>query len=424
MNPLKMDFSDLIKIAKKNGTPTYVYYEDRIRENYREFYSAFNKRYKRVKVLYAYKANSNLAICHILRKEGSGADVVSKGELKTALNVGVPSEDIIFTNNCKTEEELQSALEAGILINIDSLDELQLLGRISNKKKKKAKISFRINPGVDPKTHSKVATGLRESKFGIHIENGLAFNAYRLAGEMQSMEILGIHMHIGSQITEVSPFVDGVEKLMEFVLRLKNELGIELKFVDIGGGLGIPYQEERIATPEDLANAIIPVIKKWNKRLSYEPELWLEPGRYLVGNSGILLCRVQSVKETPYKKFVNVDAGFNILLRPAMYNAYHRIRVLGKENENSTERYDIAGNICESGDILARDRELPKIIAGDILAILDTGAYGFSMSSRYNSRPLPAEVLIRSDGSVELIREREGFEDLFLHQRVPEDLKR
>lgn len=224
-------------------------------------------------------------------------------------------------------------------------------------------------------------------------------------------------MHIGSQITETDPFVEATEKLMEFIIRLKNELGIELKFVDVGGGLGIPYSGEETTTPQELANALIPVIKKGVKDLGYEPWLWLEPGRYLVGNSGILLCRVCSVKETPYKKFINVDAGFNTLLRPTMYNAHHRIRVLGKEDP--ADRYDVAGNICESGDIFARDRKLPKVKAGDILAILDTGAYGFSMSSRYNSRPLPAEILIRSDGSVELIREKETYEDLFTHQKKP-----
>lgn len=415
----------MIEIAQKFGTPVYVYYEDIIRRNYQEFHSAFEERYKKVKILYAYKANSNLSICHILKQEDAGADAVSGGELRTALKIGIPSGSIIFTNNSKTEEELQLASDSDIIVNIDSLDELQLLWKISNKNKRKGKISFRINPNVDPKTHAKIATGLEESKFGIHIENDLAFNAYKLAREMQGIEILGIHMHIGSQITEVSPFVDATERLMEFVLRLKNRLGIKLRFIDIGGGLGIPYKGERVATPKDLANAIVPVIKKWNIKLGYEPELWLEPGRYLVGNSGILLCKVQSVKETPIKKFVNVDAGFNTLLRPSMYNAYHRIQVLGKENESkSNEKYDIAGNVCESSDILAKERKLPRVNVGDIIAILDTGAYGFSMSSHYNLRPLPAEVLIRLNGSVELIRKRESLEDLFLHQKVPEDLER
>ncbi|MEA3255785.1 MAG: diaminopimelate decarboxylase [Candidatus Altiarchaeota archaeon] len=407
--------SNLISITEKNGTPTYIYYEDRIIRNYQGFYQAFKERYGKVKVLYAYKANSNLAISRILKREGAGADVISGGELKTALKAGVSSENIIYSSNAKTREELQLALNAGITINIDSLDELQLLRDILKIKGGKARISFRINPGVDPKTHPKIATGLKESKFGIHIENDLAFNAYKKAGEIQDIEICGVHMHIGSQITETGPFVDATEKLMGFVHRLKNELGIELKFVDVGGGLGIPYRGEETTTPKDLANALIPVINKGVKDLGYEPELWLEPGRYLVGNSGILLCKVWSVKKTPYKKFINVDAGFNTLLRPAMYNAYHRVRVLGKEDV--VDRYDVVGNVCESGDILARDRELPEVKAGDIIAILDTGAYGFSMSSRYNSRPLPAEILIRSDGSMELIRERENLEDLFTHQK-------
>ena len=450
----------LLKIAENFKTPVYVYYEDMIRNNCREFYSSFKKKYEKTRILYAYKANTNLTICSVLLSEGVGADVVSPGELHSAIKTGVDPGDIIFTNNSKSVDDLVTAVNSGVIINIDSVSELNTLNGIltdmenknyneisrkesNNKensneenrkeetcKNKKARISFRINPSVDPKTHPKISTGLRESKFGIHIENDLAFLAYSLAKTMQNMEIVGVHTHVGSQITDMRVFEDTAEKVMEFVYRLKKELDITLEFVDIGGGLGIPYAPQenggKIVTPEDMANAIVPVIKEWNAKTGYEPELWLEPGRYLIGTAGVLLCRVQSVKETPHKKFVNVDAGFNTLQRPAMYDAYHKVIVVNKaairnanQEPGNTDTYDIVGNICESGDILAKDRRLPKIETGDTIAILDAGAYGFSMASRYNSRPLPAEVLIRGD-SVELIRERESYEDLFLHQKVIE----
>jgi len=444
---LSISEEQLQELAGRFGTPLYVYEESRIRENFREFKAAF----KNAKICYAYKANTSLAICHILRREGAGADVVSEGELRIALKVGIKAGDIIFTNNSKTREELESALEAGVTINVDSLDELNSIAEIG----KPARVSFRVNPAVNPKTHPKIATGMRESKFGLHLED-IAFEAYRKASQLDNVEILGIQMHIGSQITDMTAFSEATEKLLEFVLKLRKELNLTLKFVDIGGGLGISYthtgdiENRRFSIntesndsvletpkPKDLADNVLPIIKEYNNKLGYEPELWLEPGRYLVANAGILLCEVQSVKKTPYKNFVNVDAGFNVLVRPAMYDSFHRIcriedssymriparnshiKVLGKSGE--TEKYDIAGNVCESGDILGKDRELPPVKKGDILAILDAGAYGFSMSSQYNSRPRVAEILVR-ENSAEVIRERESWDDLLLHQKVPGDL--
>ena len=253
------------------------------------------------------------------------------------------------------------------------------------------------------------------------MENDLAFKAYRLAKELDWIEVSGIHTHIGSQITDVTAFREMTEKIMQFVCELKENLDIRLRFVNLGGGLGISYKGENIPTPDSLAETIIPIIKKFNTQLGYDPELWLEPGRYIVGNAGILLCKVTGVKETPHRKFVNVDTGFNALMRPAMYDSYHRVQVLSKAEEESTEIYDIAGNICESGDILAKERKLPKIDNGDIIAILDAGAYGFSMSSQYNLRPRPSEVLVWGD-TVEVIRERESCEEFFKNQRVPKDL--
>ena len=399
----------LIELAKRFGTPLYVYDESRIRENFGEFKAAFPK----ARICYAYKANTSLAICSILRQEGAAADVVSEGELRAALKVGVKPEDIIFTNNAKTREELEFALDSGVIINVDSLDELNLISEIG----KPAKISFRVNPAVDPKTHPKIATGMKDSKFGLHLENDIALEAYKKAKEL-GIEIAGVQMHIGSQITDMTAFEDAAKKLMDFVLKLK-ESGITLKFIDIGGGLGISYTGEKTPKPKDLAEKILPIIKEYNSNLGYEPELWLEPGRYLVANAGVLLCGVQSVKKTPYKNFVNVDCGFNTLARPVLYDSFHRIKALGKKGNEET--YDIAGNICESGDILGKDRQLPAVEKGDILAILDAGAYGFSMASQYNSRPRPAEVLVR-EKSTEIIREREIWDDLWRGEKVPDDL--
>ncbi len=428
----------LMDIANKFKTPLYVYDENRIRKNYRSFYLAFKNRYPKTKVLYAYKANTNLTICSIIRREGAGADVVSGEELKTAFIIGVKPGDIMFTGNSKSQDELKTAVSKGVVINIDSLDELKMLEKILAESGKKARISFRINPAIDPKTHQKVSTGIRDSKFGIHIEKDLAFNAYKTAKEMKNVKIAGIHTHIGSQIMDVKVFAETAERIMEFVFRLKNELDIELEFVDFGGGLGISYRSENAPIPEDMAKAVIPVVQNWAKKINYEPQLWLEPGRYIVGDAGILLCKVQSVKKTPYRNFVNVDAGFSALLRPAMYDAYHGVSVVGKENIEATERYDIAGNLCESGDILARDRLLPEIKIGDVIAIHDVGAYGFCMSSNYNSKLRPAEILVREKSAeiirhqrcrsyefakqIHIIRERETIDDLFARQRIPEDL--
>lgn len=412
----------LQKIAEKFGTPTYVYNEDQIRKNYRTFLSPFKSRYKNTRIFYAYKANSSLSICHILRQEGAGADVVSEFELKTAREVGIKPTSIIFTNNSKTDRELETAVDHDVIINVDSTSELYRLQKIAKSRGKTARVSFRVNPSIDVRTHPKIATALKESKFGIHLENDIAFKAYRLAKGLEWIEIHGVHTHIGSQITDTTAFKDAAERIMQFVHDLKDKLDIKLGFVDLGGGLGIPYRGEDTPTPEDLAEAITPVIKKYNTLLDYEPELWLEPGRYIVASSGVLLCQVTGVKETPYRKFVNLDAGFNALMRPVMYDSYHRVQVVNKHREKPTEVYDIAGNICESGDILARERKLPRIDSGDVIAIYDAGAYGFSMSSQYNLRPRPAEVLARDD-TAEVIRERETLEDFLRHQKVPKDLR-
>jgi len=409
----------LLKIAKKYKTPVYVYDEERIRKNFRDYLLAFRSRYPKTKVYYALKANTNLAILRLLRQEGACADVVSGGELKAALKAGFDGKDIIYSNNAKTIEEINQAIKSGAILNIDSMDELNRIHEIAKTKNKKTPISFRVNPSIDPKTHPKISTGMKDSKFGIHIENNLAFKAYRFAAELETVEIKGVHMHIGSQITDIKPFLEATDKLMEFVKKLEAELEIRLEYIDIGGGLGINYEGGDVPTPDELAAELVQVLERWSHRTGYEPQLWLEPGRYVVGNAGILLCEAQSVKETPYKNYINLDCGFNTLLRPAMYGSYHKIANLSAKENN--RNYDVVGNICESGDILGSNRSLPETKAGDILAIYDVGAYGFSMSSQYNSRPRPPEVLVWGH-SAELIREREDLNDLFNKQNIPDDL--
>lgn len=400
----------LFEIVKKYKTPTYVYFEEIIKENVKKYFEAFSK-YKKFKLLYAYKANSNFEILKILKNLNLGADVVSGGELYMAKKLNINPENVIFTSNGKTDDEIIDALNFNCIINIDGFEEIEIIDEISKKLNKKPKISFRINPEVNPHTHDKIATGVKESKFGININQ--AIDAYAKAKE-KNFEILGIHSHIGSQITEAEPFIEEAEKISNLVLKIKKELNINLKFVDLGGGLGIDYYHEnehkKILTQEELANSIIPIIENLNENLGYMIELYLEPGRSIVGNAGVLLTKVLSIKQTPYKKFINVDTGFNHLIRPSMYGSYHKIINLNNPIEGN-DLFDIAGNLCESGDILGKDR---KIIAkrNDILMIMDVGAYGFSMSSNYNSKLKPAEILITEDNKIKVIREREKYENL------------
>ncbi len=414
--------ADAVELAEKFGTPLYVYDEQRIRQRYREFRDAFAALYPKVEIRYAYKANTSLAVLHALRQEGAGADVVSGGELEIALKVGLKPEQIIFTGNSKTEEELEQALEAGVIINIDAIHELERLKELCEWKKKFARVSFRINPAISPETHTHLATGLRESKFGIPEEE--AVRAYRAAQGSEYIKIAGIHTHIGSQITSTKPYEDAAAKLLDIVGKLKAS-GIGLEFIDFGGGLGIRYEAEKpYITPYDLAESIIPIVKeKIEKYALREPVLFFEPGRYIVGDAGIMLARVGTIKQSPYKKFIGCDAGFNVLLRPILYSAYHEVVVANKMNSKPQESVDIAGNVCESGDILAKDRMLSRIEKDDIIAFLDAGAYSIVMSSQYNSRPRCAEVLV-SNGKYELIRERESIKDLLAKQRVPGRLRK
>lgn len=408
--------------ARSHGTPLYVYDGDLIVRRARELDAAYRQHFPKLKVLYAVKANSNLALLSLLFAQGVGAECISGGELRTALRLGVRGENMLFTSSAKTREELELALRSGIVINLDSFGDIAHVAEMAASLNTKAKVSVRINPDVDPKTHRFISTGHKFSKFGVLLEDDQIMQAYAQIKASPHLEIWGLHSHIGSQILEAGPFEQNAAVLLGFLRRLKQELGIELRFVDLGGGIGIPYRDGQAPLdPAEIARRVADIFKPGFATLGYQPEIWLEPGRYLVAESGILLTRVISVKDTPYTDFINVDTGFNHLIRPLLYEAYHRVRVLGRDQD--IRLFDVAGNICETGDILAHERLLPTPKDGDILALLDAGAYGFSMASSYNSFDLPAELLVRGE-KAELIRSRSNLEDLFRHQFIPDDLQK
>lgn len=403
------------RLAREYGTPLYVYDRRAIGTQFALVRDAFRSRFPRLKIFYAIKANSNPEIVRILHSAGAGAEVVSGGEIVVARRVGVAGSNIMFTSSSKSPEELDLAIREGATLNVDSRDELEQIERAAARLGRTARISFRLNPAVDPHTIHQINTGIADSKFGLHIAEGLAFEAYKRALELKHVKVTGAHCHIGSQITEPEGYVLAARKMLAFVAELRSKLGIQLEFVDLGGGFGIPYHDgEKVMTPDELASALAPVWKEGVAAMGYEPELWIEPGRFFVAPAGFLLARVNTVKTTPLHTFVNVDAGFNTLVRPAMYQAYHRVRVVGRTGD--VVKVEIAGNVCETGDILASDRELPRPQAGDLVVILDAGAYGFSMASEHNSRPLPAEVFVDGDRTT-VIRRRGTFEDLFRSDR-------
>ncbi len=414
-----------IELADRFGTPLYVMDEQRIRDNYRRFYRAFAKLWKNVMVCYAYKANSNTAICKILKSEGAGAEVSSECELRVALQIGVPGERTIFNGNYKSEQELELAITNNVLINLDTVQELHIVDDLASKLGHRARIGFRVNPDVKAPTHPYIATGLRESKFGLDMASGAALEGYRAASQMKNVEIVGIHSHIGSQILDTSPFEEAVGKIMELVGQIKKELGITLKLIDLGGGLGVPYKpEEKELPPEQFASRVVDIFRRAVEIHGLdEPTLVLEPGRYLVADAGVILGRVGYIKKRQGgPTWVAIDAGMNALVRPAMYGAYHHIEAANKMRDKHTELVNIAGPLCESGDFLGKDRYLPKLERGDLLVIFDTGAYGLSMSSQHTAKPRPAMVLVNSE-EAEVIRVRESCDDLTHLDRVPAWLK-
>ncbi|WP_292517093.1 diaminopimelate decarboxylase [Methanoculleus sp.] len=406
---LRIGEHDTVDLAGRFGTPLYVTSEDRIRENFRRLSGALTAHYPKIRILYAAKANGNLAVFKTLASMGAGADVFSAGEVALALAAGMRPASLLFNGSSKTPADLALAVEKGIRVSVDSPDELRQLDAAAGKADKTVDIAFRVNPAIDVPTHPKIATGLATSKFGIPA--GQILDAYKEALALEHTNPVGIHCHIGSQILAVEPFAREVEVLIDVARDLIN-IGVDPAFIDIGGGLGIPYRREtdRAPTPEEYAGAVMPVFLRGIKELGIEPELWVEPGRWLVADSTILLTRVNSVK-TAHKTFANVDAGFNLLVRPTMYDSYHEVVAANKADAPAVREYSVTGPICETGDILAKDRMLPELAAGDIVAVLDAGAYGFAMSSQYNSRPRCAEVLLTGEKAA-LMRRAETIEDL------------
>lgn len=395
-------------VAKRVGTPFYLYSSNTLVNHVRAFTGAFSGVSNII--CFALKANSNGAVLRLLGREGAGADIVSGGELFRALRAGIVPNKIVYAGVGKRRDEIEYALKIGILMfNVESGEELLALDRAAKEMRAKARIALRVNPNIDPKTHAYISTGLKENKFGIPLEQALEY--YQQAKKLEHVEVVGIHQHIGSQITEVQPFVDAIEKLVGFVKELKSA-GVSIKYINIGGGLGITYKDETPPLPKELAKAIQPLLKDCGCTLV------LEPGRAIVGNAGILVTSALYHKDSGEKRFLIVDAGMNDLIRPSLYDAYHEIKPVIEPASSQTAAVDVVGPICESGDFLAKGREMPEVKQGDLLAVMGAGAYGFSMSSNYNSRTRAAEVMVKGKEYF-VVRERETYNDLIENEKVP-----
>ncbi len=396
-------------LAKKFGTPLYIYSYRTLIDHFIKLKIAFGQ--VKPLICYSVKANSNLAILRALVDKGAGLDVVSGGELCRAIKVGCPAEKIVYASVGKTDTEIEEAIRRRILFfNVESLPELKNINRISKKLNRITRVAIRINPDVEPKTHKYITTGKLTNKFGIDFKN--AYQILLLRETLPNVKICGLHIHIGSQITESAPFVAAITKMADFVERLRKD-GITLEYLNIGGGLGIVYNHESPQTAQKFAQKILGLLKKTKLKII------MEPGRFIAGNAGILVTKVLYVKTTPKKKFIIVDAGMNDLIRPAFYDAYHQVLPTRTQNLTPrTEKVDIVGPICESGDFFAKDRNIPKVKEGDYLAIMSAGAYGFSMSSNYNSRLKAQELMVIKD-KIFVIRKRETCEDLVRNEVIP-----
>ncbi|APG28800.1 diaminopimelate decarboxylase [Syntrophotalea acetylenivorans] len=397
-------------IAAQVGTPFYLYSHATLSRHMQAFTSAFAS-VPHI-VCYSIKANSNLAVLKTFVTLGSGFDMVSGGELFRAQQVGCDPQKIVYSGVGKTEPEIEAALNANILMfNVESPQELETIDRVAGRLGKKAGIAIRVNPDVDPQTHPYISTGMKQAKFGINISQAL--EDYRRAAAMPNLEVIGVDCHIGSQLTKLSPFVDAIKKIRELVETLKQE-GFAIKYLDLGGGLGITYEDEEPPTPTDYAEAIIEATKGLDVTLIFEP------GRMMVGNAGILAAKVLYVKEGEAKNFVIVDAAMNDLARPALYGSYQGIEPVDRSTKERMVA-DVVGPICESGDFLAQDREIPAFKQGDLIAVSSAGAYGFTMASNYNSRPRTPEVMVKGD-QVLVIRQRETYDDLIKGESIPEGI--
>jgi diaminopimelate decarboxylase len=397
------------RIVKEYGTPCYIYSHASLLRQYRAYDGAFSG-IPHI-IAFAMKANSNLAILRLMAKEGSGVDIVSGGELFRALRSGVPPQKIVFAGVGKNPDEIRDALKTDILMfNVESSAELQAINDVAASMGVRARVALRINPDIDPKTHPYISTGLKKSKFGIAADRAL--EEFKLATSLKYIEVVGVHKHIGSQLTEVTPFVEALKKILSLVQQVK-AYGTDIRYINIGGGLGITYSDEKPPKPQDLAAAIAPLVR------NLDCTLIMEPGRNIVGNAGSLITRILYTKQGEAKRFVIVDAAMNDLIRPSLYGAYHEIRPLQQRFvQAATHMVDVVGPVCESGDFLAKDRTLPEVPPGEFLAVMSAGAYGFVMSSNYNSRPRAPEVLVRG-GEPHLIRARESYEDLIRGEAIP-----
>ncbi|KRT73071.1 MAG: diaminopimelate decarboxylase, diaminopimelate decarboxylase [Deltaproteobacteria bacterium CSP1-8] len=406
------------RIADAVGTPVYVYSHATLSHHYGVFDRVFSGTPHLI--CYSMKANPNGSIIRTFTNLGSGVDIVSGGELSRALAAGTPPSKIVYSGVGKMEWEIEEALRRGILMfNVESRQELETIDAIARKMRRRAPIALRVNPDVDPKTHPYISTGLKKNKFGIHIDQ--AIRDYEWAARRRHIEVVGVDCHIGSQLTEISPFVDAAGRVRALVDRLIRK-GLDIRFVDIGGGLGITYEDEIPPDPRQYADAIAGAFR------GLPVTIILEPGRVLVGNAGVLLTRMLYTKPSQEgagkgkKQFFIVDAAMNDLARPSLYGSYHAIVPVTKRTRRKVVA-DVVGPICESGDFLARDRELPAFAAGDLVAVMSAGAYGFSMSSTYNSRPRAAEVMV-SGSRFEVVREREPLRDLTRGERTASFLSR
>ncbi len=395
------------EIAEHVGTPFYLYSHATLRHHF----LTFDKAFEGVPhlICFAAKSNSNLSVLSLFAGLGGGLDIVSGGELFRGLEAGIPPERIVYSGVGKREDEIVYALQSGILMfNIESFQELEFIDRCAARLKKKAPIALRVNPDVDPKTHPYISTGLKENKFGLGMES--AEDVYKSATAFSHVEVIGISCHIGSQVTEVGPFVDALDRLKALIASLETH-GISISYLDLGGGLGITYDQESPPHPNEYGRAILEALGE------LPCTLILEPGRVIVGNAGILVTKVLYTKSGDTKDFVIVDAAMNDLIRPSLYDAYHAIQPVVQDQKGIITA-DIVGPICETGDFLARDREIPDVVAGNLLAVMSAGAYGFTMSSNYNSRPRVPEVMVK-ENQFHVVRNRESYEDLTKGESIP-----
>lgn len=403
---LHAENNNLYDLAQKFGTPLYVYSKAKFIQHYQAMHQAFS--YIDHQICFAVKSNSNLAVLNVLAKQGAGFDIVTGGELARVLAAGGDASKIVYSGLSKSEADIAKALEVGIAcFNVESFAELDRLNKVAGEVGKKAPISLRVNPDVDAKTHPYISTGLKENKFGVPSDE--VIKTYQYAQTLPYLDIVGIDCHIGSQLTEVQPFVDALQRIKLWIEQLK-DLGIQLKHIDIGGGLGVTYTDEAPPSVEEYANAVRPLLQEIGLKV------YMEPGRSISANAGILLTTVDALKPTQYRNFAIVDAAMNDLIRPALYSSVMDIQQVKPAQHSDVKQWDIVGTVCETGDFLGKDRDF-ALQAGDVLAVMGAGAYGFVMSSNYNSRGRAAEVMV--DGSqAHLIRERETIESLWQNERL------